>query len=223
MEVFVARSPGAQEPKAFVLEFSGNASRAEWIATSAAQRWGVRPVEVWVMNYPGFGGSTGPATLASIAPAALATYDEIAKTAAGRPMVISGYSLGTCAALYVASERRADAIILQNPPPLQRGIMQRYGWWNLWLVSSAFSAQIPSELNALETAPKVKLPAIFILAGRDQTVPPQFQQMVVDAYAGEKHLIRMPQAGHGSPIEGEYAEQLQSELDWIWGQLPSRR
>ena len=222
IEIFIARSPGAQngaEAKAFVLEFCGNSTRAEYIAPYVAGRWGDRPVEVWVMNYPGFGGTTGPATLAAIAPASLAAYDEMARVAGDKPIVISGYSLGTCAALYVAAQKRADAMILQNPPPLQRAIMQRHGWWNFGLLSGAFVAQIPRELDSLESAPKVKLPAVFVLAGKDQTVPPQFQQWVVDAYAGEKHLIRMPQAGHSTPIKGEFAEQFQKELDWIWARM----
>ena len=63
--------------------------------------------------------------------------------------------------MYVATERPALAIILQNPPPLQRGIMERYGWW-----TAPFVMQIPSELNSLDNARKVKLPAVFILAGQ---------------------------------------------------------
>src|SRR5690348_5432341 len=61
IEVFVAQSEGAKAAGsvgAYVLEFCGNATRAEWVCGYIARRWGERPVEVWVMNYPGFGGST---------------------------------------------------------------------------------------------------------------------------------------------------------------------
>src|SRR4051812_40768117 len=110
VEVFVAQSTGAKasgEARAYALEFCGNASRAEYITDYVAKRWGDRPVEVWVMNYPGFGGSTGPASLSAIPPAALATYDALAEQAGGKPIVVAGSSLGCAAALCVAARRPA--------------------------------------------------------------------------------------------------------------------
>src|SRR4051812_27269679 len=49
VEVWVDRSPGAAkgEPRAYVIEFTGNATRAEQVATYAASRWGERPIEAW--------------------------------------------------------------------------------------------------------------------------------------------------------------------------------
>jgi cephalosporin-C deacetylase-like acetyl esterase len=91
-------------------------------------------------------------------------------------------------------------------------LLQKYGW----LVPAPVVAQIPGELDSLANAPNVKVPAIFVLAGKDRTVAPQYQKMVVDAYAGEKHLVRMPQGDHNSPIAGETLQRFQSELDWLW-------
>ena len=45
------------EPAAFILRFSGDANTA---AKWTADRWRERPVEAWVVNYPGYGGSSGP-------------------------------------------------------------------------------------------------------------------------------------------------------------------
>src|SRR5688500_15782336 len=72
VEAWVDRSPGAGRgdgPRAFVIEFTGNATRAEQVASYAADRWGERAVESWMVNYPGYGGSTGPADLGAIPPA----------------------------------------------------------------------------------------------------------------------------------------------------------
>src|SRR5687767_10837415 len=65
LEFWTARSEAAKrsEPAAYLLEFTGNGTRAESVAAWIASRWGDRAVEVWVMNYPGYGGSTGPARL----------------------------------------------------------------------------------------------------------------------------------------------------------------
>src|SRR5688572_17759990 len=79
LEIWSARSPAVAvdaEPEAFVLEFGGNATRAEQITQYVADRWARFPVEVWVMNYPGYGGSEGSAKLSLIAPSASAAYDR---------------------------------------------------------------------------------------------------------------------------------------------------
>ena len=62
-------------PSIYVLRFYGNADRADrWVAAEAGM-WNNRAVEVWGMNYPGFGGSTGPSN-SPVSAAALAAFDE---------------------------------------------------------------------------------------------------------------------------------------------------
>src|SRR5690348_4911833 len=86
IEVFIARSPGAATaaPLAFVLRFTGG--DAAGAAVFTASRWRNRPVEVWVANYPGYGGSSGRRSLTRLAPAALATFDQLSRVADGRPI-----------------------------------------------------------------------------------------------------------------------------------------
>src|SRR5947208_11250477 len=67
LEAFVARSPGAQhnDPLATILRFTGGDAAAA--APFTASRWQHRPVEVVVINYPGYGASHGPRTLQALA------------------------------------------------------------------------------------------------------------------------------------------------------------
>src|SRR5947207_787596 len=91
VECWIARSPGAadgREPRAYVLFFVGKADRADRWINAVAGAWGDRPVEVWGMNYPGSGGSDGPAKLADVAPAALAVYDAVKNVAGSKPIFI---------------------------------------------------------------------------------------------------------------------------------------
>jgi hypothetical protein len=62
LEILTARSPAAtvREPEAYVLRFCGNAERAEWNAVRFSGL-GEKPIEMWSVNHPGFGGSTGRA------------------------------------------------------------------------------------------------------------------------------------------------------------------
>src|SRR5258706_5558244 len=204
VEVWVDRSPGAAnaEPKAYVIEFTGNATRAEQVASYAAARWGERPIETWTMNYPGYGGSSGKADLGAIAPAALAVYDHVAKLANGKPILLAGNSLGTTAALYVASQRPTAGLVLQNPPAIRSLILSKFGWWNLWLLAGPVALQVPKDLDSPANAAKVKAPAIFVLAGDDTFIVPENQMKGVNAYTGPKRIIHMT-GGHNDGGSGE--------------------
>src|SRR4051812_42173166 len=97
IEVWTAQSGRARElghADVFILRFYGNADRADRWAAAEAETWNDRAVEIWGMNYPGFGGSTGPVRLARMGPAAVATFDELRRHAAGRPVVPFGTSIG---------------------------------------------------------------------------------------------------------------------------------
>jgi pimeloyl-ACP methyl ester carboxylesterase len=177
--------------------------------------WNNRAVEVWGMNYPGFGRSTGPARLARMGPAALTAFDELQQTAADRPIVIFGASLGTTTALHIAAHRKIAGLILHNPPALRQIILRQFGWWNLWLFAGPMAYKIPADLDSVANARTVHVPAIFLLAEKDEVVAPKFQRLVVDAYAGQKRIISLPGAGHNSPVEGVGLANFHEALDWL--------
>src|SRR5262245_31527487 len=108
LEVWTAQSRRAQQQgraDVFILRFYGNADRADRWAAIEAEMWNDRAVEIWGMNYPGFGGSTGPARLARIGPAGVAAFDALRREAADAPIVVYGASIGVTAALHVAASR----------------------------------------------------------------------------------------------------------------------
>lgn len=204
------------EPQGFVLHFGGNGDRAEFGVESAADEWSDLPVEVWSMNYPGFGQSSGSARLSTIAPSALATYDELSRRAAGRPIFVSGHSIGTTAALYVAAHRPVAGVVLQNPPPLRQLIVGHYGWWNLWLAAGPVAAHVPKALDSIANGKAAHAPCVFIMAGRDETVPPRYQYKVANAYAGPKQFVLLPDAAHNDLVAGQGRSQLDTQLQWLW-------
>lgn len=218
VDIWTARTRAAQngEPKAYLLTFIGNADRAEAAAYYWADEFSERPVEVWAVNYPGYGGSTGPARLKSIAPAALAAYDELSKHAGGKPIFVAGQSLGTTAALHVAANRPVAGCILWSPPPLRNMILSHYGWWNLWLLAGPVGLSIPSDLDSLRNAPKVTAPAVFVETGSDGLVPPKYQRKVSGGYSGEKQIVRLPKSGHNAVLDENENKQYDEALDWLW-------
>ena len=218
LEVWTARSAMArsrEQADVYVLRFYGNADRADrWVALEA-EMWNNRAVEVWGMNYPGFGGSTGPARLAQLGPAALTAFDQLEKIARNRPIIVFGASLGTTTALHVAAHRKIAGLILHNPPALRQIILRQFGWWNLWLFAGPMAQKIPRDLDSVANARASQVRAIFLLAEKDEVVAPRYQRLVVEAYAGEKRIITLAGAGHNSPIEGTALADFHHALDWL--------
>ncbi len=222
LELWTAKSRPAQQngrPDVYVLRFYGNADRAERWVRAEADSWNERAVELWGMNYPGFGGSTGPAKLSRIGPAALTAFDTLQSEAGEQPIVLFGASLGTTAALHVAVHRPVSGLILHNPPALRQMILRQFGWWNLWLLAGPLSLQIPKELDNVANSKTIHAPAIFLLAEKDEVVAPRYQQLVVNAYAGDKRIIALRGANHNTPIEGVALANLYNALNWL---LPRR-
>ncbi|MGB9474164.1 MAG: alpha/beta hydrolase [Candidatus Udaeobacter sp.] len=218
LEIWTAQSPLARskaEADVYVLRFYGNADRAERWPAAEAEIWNDRAIEIWGMNYPGFGGSTGLARLSKIGPAALAAFDELRRRAGDRPIIPFGTSLGATAALHVAAHRPVTGLILQNPPPLREMILRRFGWWNLWLLAGPVALQIPKDLDSIANANAIHAPAIFLLAEKDEIVPARYHRLVVDAYAGEKHVISLRGAHHNDPIEGTALADLNKAMEWL--------
>jgi hypothetical protein len=226
LEVWTAKSQRAQQKDGadiYVLRFYGNADRADRWAAAEAEMWNDRAIEIWGMNYPGFGGSTGPARLSRIGPAALAAFDELKRQAGGRPIVLFGTSIGASPALHVAAHRSVAGLILHNPVPLREMILRRFGWWNLWLLAGPVALQIPKDLDSILNAKAIHTPAIFLLAEEDEVVPPRYHKLVVDAYAGEKRVISLRGAYHNDPIESVGLADFYSALDWLLPKTNSPR
>ncbi len=218
LEIWTAQSRRAQQQgraDVFILRFYGNADRADrWIAAEA-EMWNDRAVEVWGMNYPGFGGSAGPARLSKIGPAALAAFDELKLHAGDRPIMVYGASIGATAALHVAAQRPIAGLILHNPVPLREIILRRFGWWNLWLLAGPVALQIPRDLDSVANARVSDAPTIFLTAEKDEIVPPRYHMLVANAYAGKKRVITLHGAYHNDPIEGAALADFHQALDWL--------
>jgi hypothetical protein len=218
VECWVARSQSAhdREQEAFVLFFVGKADRAERWTAAVAEAWGDRPVEVWGVNYPGSGGSSGLARLAHVTPSALSAFDAVYDKAAGRPAFAQAASFGTVAALAVAARRPLAGLVLENPPPLRQLILGEHGWWNLWLLAGLAASQVPAELDSIANARGSMAPAVFILHGADEVAPPKYQRRVVEAYAGPKQIVPMSGARHANALTREAAVDAARGREWLW-------
>lgn len=216
IDVAIARTDDLQtrdEPRAFILRFTGGDAPGAAIVT--AMRWRGREAEVWVANYPGYGQSSGPRSLAMMTSSALAAYDELRRVARHRPIFVEGFSLGTAPALAVAARRDDVAgVIIQNAPPIKQLAVQHFGWWNVYLLATIVAVEVPDDLDSIANAARCKSPAVFLIADHDRTVPPRFQRMISDAYAGKvKRVIVQRGADHVAPLSADEERELSVAMD----------
>jgi pimeloyl-ACP methyl ester carboxylesterase len=146
----------------------------------------------------------------------LDAFDAVSKLAAGRPIIVTGHSLGCTAALWVAANRPVAGLVLQNPPPLRQLIIGRFGWWNLWLGAIPIALQIPPQLDSIANARRCHEPAVLISGIHDDYVPPKYHRMVFDAYAGAHRLVLLDGGHNTAP---DRSPEYPAALDWLWQQL----
>jgi uncharacterized protein len=214
--------PDPHEPACFVLKFNGKEGRAERTGIDPLDHWSDLPGEVWSVNPPGYGGSSGRATLRSLVPAAERVLDDLLDVAAGRPILLAGSSLGSLSALYLAA-RYADepsiaGLILHNPPPLRQLMGQHYLLLSLGL-SRWLARRVPAELDCLANAGRIDLPAVVLTSAADEMVPPQYQQMVVDCYAGPLRHVVLPGASHVIRFTRKARDSYGQALHWLRQQI----
>jgi len=207
----------------YVLKFPGTAGRAERSTAHPADAWPDARVELWSVNPPGYGGSSGTASLGQMTAFAETALQQLQREAAGRPMLVTGSSLGCVNALYLAARYPIAGLILRNPPPLREVILARFGWRTLYLGARLIVRQLPPELDAIRNAAAARAPAVFVSAQCDRVVPVKCQAQILDAYGGPHRVLRLTQADHHTPLTEDEAEQYRELLVWLRQQMMSSR
>jgi pimeloyl-ACP methyl ester carboxylesterase len=134
----------------------------------------------------------GLAFRAAIKADALRWYDYAAKDLGATKVVAFGRSLGSGAAVYLASQRNVTSVVLVTPfdslvavakhhyPFLPVGMMLRH------------------RFDSAERAPKLTMPLLCIAAARDEVIPIQHARRLYDAWGGPKQWVELQGADHNS-------------------------
>lgn len=206
------------KPQLLVLKLGGTAGRGERSTLFPANMLDHVSSEVWTWNPPGYGLSSGRATLAGIAKAAVEFFSQVLadRRSEDTCVWIVGNSLGCATGLYLANHIDAHGLILRNPPPLIDLIWRRNAWWNLGFGGSIVASGIPPEMDAVLSASQVTAPILFIESERDSLVLPVLQAIVRDAHPGPQKRLVLEGAEHATPIDESYRDELQDLLNWLW-------
>lgn len=201
----------------FVLKFGGTLSRAERSGSHPVDFWPDVPTTTWAMNPPGYGASSGPASLSTLGEAGRVAYRAISRVAAGRPVLVVGSSLGAVVAMHVVARCPADGVIVRNPPAIREVILHRFGWWNVVAIMMGY--QVPRDLCAVQNAARCHVPAVFITSGKDRIVPPGCQELVYDSYSGPKQRLHLDRSGHDTTFSPRQRTQFSPMASWMLGSV----
>lgn len=211
-----------QEPDVLVLKFIGAGGRAERSGPHPVETWEKINAQIWSVNPPGYGASSGIASVQNFPDMALAAYDAITKEHPGKKVLVVGNSIGSAPALYLATERPVDGLFLRNPPPIRPLVIGRYSWWNFGLGSRIIAKRFPEKLDSIVNAEKINAPALFVMSMKDTLVPVKYQQSIIDAFAGPKKTFQAIGANHDDPPDESQLDEYIEHLKWLEKQCMQR-
>ncbi|MEP7319389.1 MAG: alpha/beta hydrolase [Panacibacter sp.] len=157
--------PKGTTKKGLIIYFHGNMDNITHYATFAPN-FTKNSYEVWMMDYPGFGKSTGELNENILYTEALEVY-KMARGAGNTPssIIIYGKSLGTGIAAQLASVRDCKRLILECPYYSIENLAGYYGW--MYPTSWFVHYKIPTN----EYLKKVKAPVTIFHGTSDGTIP----------------------------------------------------
>jgi uncharacterized protein len=185
------RRAATQPSEGQVLILHGNGGCAADRADFASPLRESAAMDLFILEYPGFGDRPGVPSQSSLFASAEEAFASLPKTA---PIYLLGESLGTGVAAHLAGTHPAEiaGVLLFAPYNTLVDVAQHHVRIlpARWLMVDHFpSAEYLSHYHG---------PVAIVVGGQDRIVPEQFGRRLFDAYNGPKRLWQIPQAGHNS-------------------------
>jgi len=197
----------AREPRdaPLIFYFGGNAEDISLTGLDVSTRADANFV---FMNYRGYGGSEGTPSEAALSADAIQVYDEMIESAPHNgKRVLFGRSLGSGVGIYLASRRQIDAAVLVTPFDSVRNVARKYFPW------LPVSLLLRHPFDSVSLAPRLDIPALFLLAERDEVIPPARSRALVDSWGGSTQIVTIKGAGHNTiGSEREFWEPIRQLL-----------
>ncbi|HMH22887.1 MAG TPA: alpha/beta fold hydrolase [Puia sp.] len=150
--------------KGVVLYFHGNRANISRYASFAPSFTG-RGYEVWMIDYPGFGKSTGKFTEQKLYDYALQLYKLARSRYKPSGIILYGKSLGTCMATQLANARDCRRLILETPCYSMTSLIRH--WLPIYPIGTMLHYRFPNN----EWLPGVTAPVSIFHGTSDGVIP----------------------------------------------------
>ncbi len=145
-----------------------------------------------LVNYRGYGTSTGTPGEKELFSDALAIFDQISKDFAPEKIFLMGRSLGAAVACHVAAQRKATGLVLVTPfDSLENLAKQKFPFLPTGLL-------LRHKFHSLDSVKKIDTPALILYGGKDAIVPPQQTENLIRHMKGPKKLVYIEEAEHNT-------------------------
>lgn len=172
-----------------VLYFGGN---AEDVARSIANLRTVFPDHsLYLMNYRGYGGSTGEPSEGAFYADAVSLFDRVHETHASVSVI--GRSLGSAVAAELAAVRPVERLALVTPfDSIENIVKQRFGFLPVSLL-------LKDKYELIRRVPAIDTPVFMILAENDEVVPLERSLALLEAFSdGEVEAVILSGTDHNT-------------------------
>ena len=181
--------PAKSSPTASVLVAHGNAGSALNRAYIAAPIHSAGNLDVFVLEYPGYGAREGSPSLQSFLAAAEGAFRVLP---ANRPVYVVAESLGAGAAAHLAKTfgSRVSGLLFFAPYDDLAAVGQRQ------MPFLPVKLLMRDRFTPAQWLKNYRGPVVVVVAGADTIIPAQFGRGLHDRYAGTKKLQEIANAGH---------------------------
>lgn len=199
--VAASRASGGDAEALAVLYFGGNTFHLDRHGGAVLDAVAPCGADVVMVDYRGYGRSSGVPTIAAMRADALQAFDFVNAKHPGR-VVVHGQSLGSFIAAYVAQQRpAARGLILEATTTNARD------WGNAmlpWYAWPFVRIELSGPLSAIDNVAAVSGyggPALVLEGADDKVTPPRLAIKVFEAMPSRsKRLLVVPGAGHNDVL-----------------------
>ena len=151
-----------------------------------------RDLQVFIIDYRGFGKSEGRPSEQGVYHDGLAAYDYLVQKEGIRPedILLHGHSLGAAVAVEVGLRRKVRSVILESAFTSTRDMARSMP---LFFV---FAPLLPANYNNLKKVSRLSVPVLVIHGDQDEIVPFSMGERLFSSAPDPKRFLRLDGAGH---------------------------
>ncbi len=183
-----------------LIYFGGNAENVAFNIDSFKTLFADRTV--YLVNYRGYGGSSGSPHEAGLYSDALLVYDHFSKQHSA--VSAMGRSIGSAVATYLASERDIEKLILITPFDSAVNIAKKlYGFFPIDLI-------LKEQLDAAQKAQEIRAKTLIIAADNDEIIPYENTQNLYKSFCkADVEFTFLSDTGHNNVhLHSEYEKTI---------------
>lgn len=209
IKVWVVKRPGSRA----LLYFGGNAEDVAGNVDLFTEAFPDR--SLYLVNYRGYGGSSGRPTEAGLRADALAIFDHVRRERA--EIAVMGRSLGSGLAVQLASERPVERLVLVTAYDSLVNVAREYFRW------LPVGLLLRDRYESASHARGVGAPVLIVIAGEDEIISRERSEALAAAFTPAQVQVEVvPGVGHNTlDWSPAYLEAVRRFLATTGGQGPS--